>query len=168
MRTLFTLTFAAVALAGLAACGPQEQVVRPEAAQAAGVAISSVVVRPGSAGGATAAYLTVTSDAADRLLSVRSTLAERAELHETTTDADGLTSMQPVAQGAPINPGAPLVLQPGGLHIMLFNLAHDVPEGGAVDLELTFEKAGVVAAAATVGQPGVPAAAAAAGGDHAH
>jgi len=159
MRAGWSGALAALSVAALAACGPQEQVVRPEASLTAGsVAISDAVVRPGILGGATAAYLTVRSDAADQLVSVRSTAAERVELHETRTDEEGLTSMQPLDQGAPVGPGAPLVLQPGGMHLMLFNLARDVPEGGAVDLELTFAKAGVVAATATVGQPGVPAA----------
>lgn len=165
MQQRSTAILAAAVCAALSACGPQEQVVRPQhenaAAPAAGVSISNVVVRPGAAGGITAAYLTIHAGGEDRLLSVTSTEAERVELHETRTQPDGLTSMQPLPEGAPVGAAAPLVLQPGGAHLMVFNLTRDLPEGSTLPLQLRFEKAGVVAVTAAVGQPQVPGAASA-------
>jgi hypothetical protein len=51
--------------------------------------------------------------------------------------------MRPVA-AIEIAPGAPTVLEPGGLHIMLVGLGQKLVEGGTLPLTLTFEQAGSI------------------------
>ncbi|MGL4455795.1 MAG: copper chaperone PCu(A)C, partial [Plesiomonas sp.] len=52
--------------------------------------------------------------------------------------AQGVMSMQAVAQIA-IPAKGTMILQPGGLHIMLLNLHQALPEGTTVPLTLTFD-----------------------------
>ena len=54
-----------------------------------------------------------------------------------------IARMRPVA-AIEIAPGAPTVLEPGGLHIMLRGLGRRLVEGETFPLSLTFERAGTV------------------------
>jgi copper(I)-binding protein len=92
-----------------------------------------------------AAYLTleVTGDRAERLIAVASPIAENATLHTHVMDGD-VARMRPLA-AIEIAPGAPTVLAPGGLHIMLTGLERRLVEGETFPLSLTFERAGTVA-----------------------
>ncbi|MGH6906027.1 MAG: copper chaperone PCu(A)C [Geminicoccaceae bacterium] len=92
-----------------------------------------------------AAYLTleVTGDRVERLIAVASPIAEKATLHTHVMDGD-VARMRPVA-AIEIAPGAPTVLEPGGLHIMLTGLERRLVEGETFPLSLTFESAGTVA-----------------------
>jgi hypothetical protein len=92
-----------------------------------------------------AAYLTleVTGDRVERLIAVTSPIAEKATLHTHVMDGD-VARMRPVA-AIEIAPGAPTVLEPGGLHIMLTGLERSLVEGETFPLSLTFERAGTVA-----------------------
>lgn len=54
---------------------------------------------------------------------------------------DGTMSMQPV-DGIEVPAGEEVVLEPGGFHIMLLELAEPLAEGEAFDLTLTFAEAG--------------------------
>ena len=89
-----------------------------------------------------AAYFTVANNgaAADRLVAVESPAAKRSELHGHTMDG-GVMRMRPV-EAIELAPGAPVVLRPGGLHVMLMGLKAPLKEGGRFALVLTFEKAG--------------------------
>ena len=91
-----------------------------------------------------AAYLTLeaTGEQADRLIAVASPVAEKAALHMHVMDG-GVARMRPVA-AIEIAPGAPTVLEPGGLHIMLMGLGQRLVEGESLPLSLTFERAGTV------------------------
>jgi copper(I)-binding protein len=91
-----------------------------------------------------AAYLTleVTGEEVDRLIAAASPLAEAAGLHTHVMDGD-VARMRPVA-AIEIAPGAPTVLEPGGLHIMLTGLKQPLVEGDTAPLSLTFERAGTV------------------------
>jgi hypothetical protein len=91
-----------------------------------------------------AAYLTleVTGDRVERLIAVASPIAEKATLHTHVMDGD-VARMRPVA-AIEIAPGAPTVLEPGGLHIMLTGLGRRLVEGETFPLSLTFERAGTV------------------------
>ena len=44
-----------------------------------------------------------------------------------------------------VNPGEPVTLKPGGLHVMLMGLKAQLKDGEQFPLTLTFEKAGSVA-----------------------
>lgn len=93
-----------------------------------------------------AAYLTVTTkgDAADKLLSVSTPAAEAAELHHHVMDGD-IARMQKV-ETIDVEPGAPLSMEPGGYHVMLFGLTGNLAAGEVLTITLTFEKAGEIAA----------------------
>jgi copper(I)-binding protein len=51
--------------------------------------------------------------------------------------------MRPV-EAIEVTPGAPIVLQPGGLHVMLIGLKAPLKEGERFPLTLTFERAGTI------------------------
>ncbi len=89
-----------------------------------------------------AAYLTITmdGDASDRLVAVTTSVAERAELHDHLME-DGIARMRPV-EAIDVVPGEPVILEPGGLHIMLMGLAEKLEPGATLPLTLSFEKAG--------------------------
>jgi periplasmic copper chaperone A len=91
-----------------------------------------------------AAYLTleVTGDRVERLIAVASPIAEKATLHMHVMDGN-VARMRPLA-AIEIAPGAPTVLEPGGLHIMLTGLGRRLVEGETFPLSLTFESAGTV------------------------
>lgn len=76
----------------------------------------------------------------DRLLAVSSPRAARAELHATVHEGD-LVRMRRVD---PLHVGARerLVLEPGGMHVMLFGLSSPLVAGERVPLLLRFEVAG--------------------------
>ena len=94
-----------------------------------------------------AAYMTIVGgDIADRLVavSVPSTVAGIAELHETTMgsgDSDGMMMMQEVP-GIEIPAEGRVSLEPGSYHVMLMMLAEPLVTGAAFDVTLTFEEAG--------------------------
>ncbi|HLN23034.1 MAG TPA: copper chaperone PCu(A)C [Patescibacteria group bacterium] len=91
-----------------------------------------------------AAYLTLVNNGkeADRLIKASTPAAQKAELHTHLVE-DGVMKMRPV-EGIDIEPGAPLELKPGGLHVMLLGLKEPLKDGGKIPLTLTFQKAGDV------------------------
>ena len=78
----------------------------------------------------------------DQLVPVTSPAAKRAELHETVKDGE-IMRMRPV-QAIPVGAGQTVTLKPGGLHIMLMDLAAPLKQGGTVSLVLTFQHAGQI------------------------
>jgi periplasmic copper chaperone A len=99
-----------------------------------------------------AAYLTIQSPTADRLLSVSSPVAKKAELH--TMSMEGMVmKMRPLA-GLDIPVGQAVTLKPGGEHIMLEGLGAPLREGQSFPLTLTFEKAGTRTVTVAVEKPG--------------
>ncbi|MFL5268677.1 MAG: copper chaperone PCu(A)C [Stellaceae bacterium] len=87
-----------------------------------------------------AAYLTIQSPTADRLVSVSTPVAKKAELH-TMSMSGGIMQMRPVA-GIDVPGGQLVKLKPGGEHVMLLGLNHPLQEGQSFPLTLTFEKGG--------------------------
>jgi copper(I)-binding protein len=94
--------------------------------------------------GTSAVYMTLeaSGDQGDRLVAVASPLAASAELHTHLVEG-GVAKMRPVAE-IEIAPGAPAVLEAGGLHIMLIGLREKLVEGDALPLSLTFEDSGTI------------------------
>jgi copper(I)-binding protein len=94
--------------------------------------------------GTSAVYMTLeaSGDQGDRLVGAASPLAASAELHTHLVES-GVAKMRPVA-AIEIESGAPTVLEPGGLHIMLTGLRDRLVEGDALPLSLTFEEAGTI------------------------
>lgn len=91
--------------------------------------------------GMTAAFATLTStaDVPMVLVGARSEAAPTLQLHETASDGSGGMSMQEKEGGFEIPAGGTLVLEPGGNHIMLLDLAEPLLAGDAVDIVLLFE-----------------------------
>ena len=91
-----------------------------------------------------ACYVTIISGQDDQLLSASapSTVCDRVELH-THTELDGVMQMRPVSS-IPVMVDAPLVMQPGGLHIMLMGLKKPLKLGETFTLTLNFEKTGAM------------------------
>ncbi len=98
------------------------------------------------------AYLTIRTPTPDRLLSVVSPVAKKAELH--TMEMAGMVMKMPSLTGLDIPAGHPVTLKPGGEHIMLMGLNGPLREGQSFPLTLTFEKAGVREATVAVEKPG--------------
>jgi len=135
-----------VALAmGLAGCSSRS---------AGSLSASDAWARPASAGAETAIYLTIanTGSTADALLSASSPTATSVQLHESSTDMNGMTGMAPVDQ-IDIPAGQTVSLAPGGMHLMVTGLAKGLEVGSAIDLDLVFQHAGPMHVTAEVRQP---------------
>jgi hypothetical protein len=99
-----------------------------------------------------AAYVTITSPTADRLVSASTPVAKKAELH--TMSMQGMVmKMRPIS-GVDIPAGQPVSLKPGGEHIMLMGLNEPLREGRSFPLTLDFEKAGPRTVTVTVEKAG--------------
>ncbi len=99
-----------------------------------------------------AAYVTITSPTADRLVSASTPVAKKAELH--TMSMQGMVmKMRPIA-GVDIPAGQPVSLKPGGEHIMLMGLNQPLREGQSFPLTLDFEKTGPRTVTVTVEKAG--------------
>src|SRR5438477_2177667 len=99
-----------------------------------------------------AAYVTITSPTADRLVSASTPAAKKAELH--TMSMQGMVmKMRPIA-GLDIPAGQPVALKPGGEHIMLMGLNQPLREGQSFPLTLGFEKASPRTVTVTVEKAG--------------
>lgn len=133
MRDGRALVLVAVALV-LGACGGGGE-----------VQVSDVWARS-SAGvqNAGAVYMVIDAgDTTDRLVGVAvgSEVAAMAQLHESSMDDAGAMSMSRV-EAIDLPSGASVQLAPGGLHIMLMELAEPLSAGAEFELELLFENAG--------------------------
>ena len=99
-----------------------------------------------------AAYVTIQSPTADRLVAASSPVAKTAELHSMTMSGT-VMQMRPVA-AIDIPAGQPVTLAPAGLHIMLEGLKKPLRAGQSFPLSLTFEKAGTRTVQVAVQQVG--------------
>jgi copper(I)-binding protein len=91
-----------------------------------------------------AAYLILKNagQEADTLQSVSSPAAQKVEIHEHTQDASGIMRMRPVEGGLNIPAGGTVEFKPGGYHLMLIGLTHNLEEGQQIPLKLHFAQAG--------------------------
>ncbi len=108
---------------------------------ASGMSVRGAVVAE-PAGPVAAAYFEIenTSETGDRLIGVRADVAE-AEIHRSFIEA-GTMRMEAMAF-VDVGGGEVVVFQPGGLHIMLLDVA-DLQAGDTVNIILEFEEAGLV------------------------
>jgi copper(I)-binding protein len=91
-----------------------------------------------------AAYMAVTNDGpADRIVGAASPVAARVELHTHDMDNAGVMRMRQV-EAIELPTGETTALEPGGLHVMLFDLESHLVEGETFPLTLTLENAGAV------------------------
>jgi copper(I)-binding protein len=100
--------------------------------------------RPAGAGMPTsAAYglLINLTDEADTLVSAESAVATVVELHEMKIGDGDVMQMRPVEGGISIPAGGAVVLQPGGLHVMLIDLQQALEVDTTMELTLNFANA---------------------------
>jgi periplasmic copper chaperone A len=136
----------AAALAGLlflAGCGGAANAPSVEQAR---VNLPAVPGVPG------AGYFVLKGGSGDALVAVTSPAAERIEMHETTTDTRGVTSMRPVAEAA--LDGEDVMFEPGGRHLMLFGMRDDLSPGQTIPLTFRFRAAPAVTVEARLTGPG--------------
>ena len=127
-------------LAGaLAGCGDtQEAEVQAERPQ---LYVSSSWMRQPIAGrDMSSAYVNLTNSgtADDVLLSARSDMAARVEIHQTMTE-NGIASMNKM-DALPIPMDVGLAMAPGGAHLMLFGLKKNFQAGEEIYISLSFEE----------------------------
>jgi copper(I)-binding protein len=91
------------------------------------------------------------SAVADKLLRAESDVAGAVELHISEMQGEVMT-MRPIEYvEVPANGEAEL--KPGGMHVMLIGIKHDLKPGEKVKLVLVFEKAGRIDVEAEVRAP---------------
>ncbi|WP_424534072.1 copper chaperone PCu(A)C [Sphaerisporangium viridialbum] len=143
-----------VVLAGLAvltACGGEQSVSPPAAAPtvatspsatAAALSITDPWVKTAKKG-MSAAFGTIVNNtgAAITVVSGATPLSPKVELHE-VVQADGKTVMQPKKGGFVIPAHGSHVLEPGGDHIMLMDVAEAVKPGAEIPFTLTLNDGG--------------------------
>lgn len=124
-----------VALASLA-------LLAPACSEGEGVKVSDPWARS-PAEDVAAVYFVVENDGeADALVGASADVTGRVEIHETVMQ-EGQAEMQPVDSIAiPADGG--ISFEPGGYHVMLFDLAEPLAVGDTVSVVLTFEDAGDV------------------------
>ena len=102
--------------------------------------------------GMTSAFGTLTNATgrALQLISASTPSAGMVELHETMGDGSGGMSMREKEGGFPVPDGGELVLEPGGNHLMLMDLAAPLQPGDEVELTLQCEDGTELVVTATV------------------
>ena len=132
LHCMFAALLLAPALAMTALAGSEDVVVANAWSRA-----SIGMGRPG------AAYLEIrnTGEDAVTLTGLRTDLAMMPEIHRSSTDAQGVSSMAPAGEIV-IAPGETVALEPGGLHVMLMRLRRPMREGESFPLTLTFSDGG--------------------------
>ncbi|MEI6204550.1 MAG: copper chaperone PCu(A)C [Enhydrobacter sp.] len=90
-------------------------------------------------------FLAITNrgTATDRLITVRTPVAEQAQIHEMKMDGN-VMRMRELEHGLEIPAAATITLAPGGFHLMLMGLKKPLTKGTRVPLTLVFEKAGSI------------------------
>nr|WP_290668679.1 copper chaperone PCu(A)C [Ardenticatena sp.] len=83
-------------------------------------------------------------DTTDRLLRVETAVAERAEIHRTAFDANGVAKMMPQPEGVEVPASETVPFEPGGYHVMLMELQRALKVGDSFEATFVFEKAGPV------------------------
>lgn len=102
--------------------------------------------------GMTSAFGTLTNDTGHdlQLIAASTPSAGMVKLHETMGDGSGGMSMQEKEGGFPVPDGGELVLEPGGNHLMLMDLAAPLRPGDEVELTLQCEDGTELVVTATV------------------
>ena len=88
-------------------------------------------------------FLTIenTGSEPDTLVSVTSTVAKDAQIHEMAMQGE-VMRMRKLDTGIAIPAGKTIELSPGGLHLMFLKVKEPFKQGGRVPATLTFQKAG--------------------------
>jgi len=131
-------------LAGLSLSFAAPARARDTIAEAGALRIVNPWTRAAGQGMQGAGFLVIRNTAAepDRLVSATSPAAGRVELHTHIRDGD-VMRMRPV-NDIPVPANGGVMLQPGGLHLMLIGLTRPMEVGQTIPVTLNFERAGEV------------------------
>ncbi len=135
----------------LAACASSEENVQAGAdGSGSTLTIQDVWARSEASGHNSAAYLQIINegDSNDLLIGAYANIAETTEIHDVVSEND-VMKMQEVDE-IPIAAGETVSLEPGGFHVMFFDLTHDLTEGDEFELDLIFDRAGEITVTAEV------------------
>ncbi|MDP4033596.1 MAG: copper chaperone PCu(A)C [Pseudorhodobacter sp.] len=107
--------------------------------------IHAHIPAPAASAKSAAGYMAIANDGpeAERLIGVEVDFAH-AMLHTTIFSADGIASMTHI-EAVEIPAGDAVVLEPGGIHVMLMGLTRSLAVGDMLPATLIFEHAGPVA-----------------------
>jgi copper(I)-binding protein len=124
-----------------AAKGSDTTPATPATGLGAGISHTQDVTGTQVDGPVSAVYLVInnTTGTADRLISVTSNAANVAEVHQTMQMNGGMMDMKPITGGLEIPAHTSVAFAPGGYHIMLMDLHHDLIEGQTITLTLKFQ-----------------------------
>jgi len=107
----------------------------------AGVEVSGAWARATMPGQQVAGvYMQLRSDVRAKLIGVKSSAAETAELHQMSNEG-GVMRMRHV-DSLDLPAGEVVTLQPGGYHVMLFDIKRPLKAGEQVGVTLVIEEAG--------------------------
>jgi len=85
----------------------------------------------------------------DRLIEVKTDVSNNAVIHNTLVDEKGIAKMEKF-EYINIPSGESVELKPSGSHIMLIGLNKSLKAGDKIELDLKFEKFGIIKARAQV------------------
>lgn len=93
----------------------------------------------------TAAYMVIENkgNEGDRLIKVSSEVSDHTEIHATLVNERGIATMKRV-DTIDIPAGKVVEIKPGGYHIMLIGLKRPLNVGDKIEINLRFEKSGVL------------------------
>ncbi len=115
-------------LLAVAACAPKAE----DPITDAKVRLPAVDGNPG------AAYFTIHGGAKGRtLVRIQSSEAGRAEMHDMTM-RDGMMVMAPLTSGVAVPADGEVRFEPGGKHVMLFDMKSGLKSGDPIQLQFTF------------------------------
>lgn len=121
------------------------------AAQAHGVTVGNLEIihpnipAPIASAKSAAGYMGISNEGttADRLIGIEVPTVAKAMLHTTVHQSDGVAKMMHL-DAIDLPPGETVLLEPGGMHVMLMGLQAVMTEGQMVPATLIFEHAGRV------------------------
>ena len=138
MRTAFAATALALAAVSLAACSSQEQPVEQADANPTGLAVENArLILPAVSGNPGVIYFALKNDG-DRAKSVRRADvadAGNAQIHD-TMEQSGQMVMGELGQ-VTLQPGETMSFEPGGKHVMVFDIAPELTAGSSTEMTLT-------------------------------
>ncbi len=138
-RIVMVVLLLILGVLGLAACGGSKG---PD------IRISNPWARPSpKMASSGAAYMIIENKGKedDALIGVEGDVSDAIEIHEMVVDENNVMHMKPVEGQRLVIPAKGKVeLKPGGYHIMLIGLKHQLKEGEVVHLTLKFEKSGEI------------------------
>lgn len=142
--------FAIAAAAALALLGPSNAADVSKGDISITGTFARATAKKAKAGGA---FMTITNKgAADKVLSVSSKIAKRTELHTHIKQGDVMKMREVEFIDVPEN--GSVELKPGSYHVMFMGLKQPLVKGQKVEIELTFENAGVIPVSIDIGSIG--------------